>query len=218
MKHGKGTTFGALHSLRDLELIQQLVEVEPAAPKTNFVDVPGANGSKDLTEALGVGVKYNDRTITWTFALYPGADWYAAQARVSNALNGRRFEITLDDDPAWCYIGRVSVTAHSSDKLLKQITVSALCEPYKRRKHNTQITQALSAEWVEIPLHIGELPQIPQLTASEGTVVRWYGTEIPLSEGVNKPLALLMSGRQVLEAKNVDGTGALEAIWREGSL
>ena len=42
-----------LKSYDDFGLIQKSApEVTPPAPKTNYVDVPGANGSIDLSEAL----------------------------------------------------------------------------------------------------------------------------------------------------------------------
>ena len=119
----KGTLFGTIHTSDNLNLIQQKVEITPAEPKTNFVDIPGADGSKDLTEALGVGVKYKDREITWTFALYPGQKREPKFSEVANALNGKLFDIVLDDDCLWYYSGRVTVTDHKSDKLLHQITM-----------------------------------------------------------------------------------------------
>ena len=84
----KGTTFGTIHSNRDLMLIQQSIEISPAIPRINIVDVPGANGGLDLTEALGVGVLYKDREIKWTFALYPGANWAERFQAVSGSING----------------------------------------------------------------------------------------------------------------------------------
>ena len=62
----RGTTFSDIHSHRDLHLIQQQVDVQPAPPKLNLVDIPGANGSKDLSTQPAGRVVYEDRKITWT--------------------------------------------------------------------------------------------------------------------------------------------------------
>lgn len=133
----KGTDFGGIHSHRDLNLIQQTVEVDPAEPKLNLVEIPGADGAVDMTEQPAGRVTYNTRKITWTFALYPGENWDSKHRQVSNALNGRRCNITLDSDPAYYYQGRLSVSKHKVDGVLRQITVVAICQPYKLKQRPT---------------------------------------------------------------------------------
>lgn len=135
----RGTDFGGVHSHRDLHLIQQKVEVQPAEPKLNLIEVPGADGSKDLSTQPAGRVTFNDRQITWTFALYPGENWDAKHSQVSGALNGRYCQITLDTDPGYYYLGRLVVSKHKVDGRLRQIIVKALCRPYKLRQ---QITRA----------------------------------------------------------------------------
>ena len=49
----RGTTFGTLHSSTALHLIQQTIKIGPAVPRTSYLQVPGADGSIDLTDALG---------------------------------------------------------------------------------------------------------------------------------------------------------------------
>ena len=115
----KGTDFGGVHSHRDLNLIQQLVEEQPAEPKLNRIDIPGAYGSKDLSELPSGQLRYKDRTIVWTFALYPGEDWDAKHRQVSNAINGKRCRITLDTSPGYYYDGRVVVKKYNKDQQLR---------------------------------------------------------------------------------------------------
>ncbi len=135
----RGTDFGGVHSHRDLHLIQPKVEVQPAEPKLNLIEVPGADCSKDLSTHPAGRVTFNDREITWTFALYPGENWDAKHSQVSGALNGRYCQIILDTDPGYYYLGRLVVSKHKVDGLLRQITVKAQCRPYKLRQ---QITRA----------------------------------------------------------------------------
>ena len=68
-----GILFGNIHSFYDLNLILSAVDIEPAKPKTTYVDVPGGDGSLDLTEALGE-VKYYDRTHKFTLTMNPASD------------------------------------------------------------------------------------------------------------------------------------------------
>ena len=135
----RGTDFGGIHSHRDLNLIQQLVEVQPAEPKLNLVDIPGADGSRDLSSLPAGRVVYSDRSITWTFALYPGEKWDAKHRQVSNALNGRECKITLDTDPDYYFQGRVIVKKYNHDRTLHQITVEAICRPWILKQHPTRV-------------------------------------------------------------------------------
>lgn len=135
----RGTDFGGIHSHRDLNLIQQKVEVQPAEPKLNLVDVPGADGSKDLSTQPAGRVVYEDRTITWTFALYPGEKWDAKHRQVSNALNGRECRITLGTDPDYYFQGRVAVKKYNIDRTLRQITVEAICRPWILKRMQTSV-------------------------------------------------------------------------------
>lgn len=135
----RGTDFGGVHSHKDLHLIQQKVEVQPANPKLNLIEIPGADGSRDLSTQPAGRVVYADRKITWTFALYPGENWDAKHSQVSGALNGRYCRITLDTDPGYYYLGRLVVSKHKVDGLLRQITVEAQCRPYKLRQMETRV-------------------------------------------------------------------------------
>lgn len=215
----KGTYFGGLHSNRDLGLIQQRVEVQPAPPKLNIIDIPGADGSKDLSAQPGGRVVYGDREITWTFALYPGAKWYDKQTEVSNALNGLACEITLDDDPGYYYVGRLSVSSYNSDRLLRQITVTAICRPYKLKQEETEVTVALSTAYKTIDLYNDRKPVVPTITVTTETTLMWDGIIYTVAAGTHKILDLeLQEGENELDAKTTSGTGSITITYQEGAL
>lgn len=216
----KGTTFGNIHSNLDLHLIQQKVEVNPAQPKTRYVDIPGGNGSKDLSESLGVGMKYADREITWTFALYPGEDWTEKQREVSGALNGLACHITLDDDPDYYYDGRLTVESYKRDKLLRQITVKAVCRPYKLHQSETVISRSdLSTDYKVLTLINDRKPVVPEITVEQPTTLRFKNNTYAVSAGTHRILDIrLTPGTNALEAKTESGTGSILVTYREGAL
>ena len=213
-----GTLFGVVHTSTTLHLIQQSIEVGPAEPKTNLIEMPGGNGSIDLTEALGTGVVYKDRKIKWIFALYPGDQWAEKRSAISNALNGKRLHITSDDDPGWYYDGRISVADHKSDNRLYQITVEATCAPYKRKITESSVSAELSTAPAEIALAIGQMPLVPKITVEQETTVEWGDYTITISAGTHLLPDLLMSGAQTIRAKTTSGSGTITITWREGSL
>lgn len=216
----RGTDFGGIHSSRDLRLIQQLVEVQPAEPKLNLVDIPGADGSRDLSALPAGRVVYADRSIAWTFALYPGEKWDAKHREVSNALNGRECKITLDTDPDYYYQGRLSVKKYNHDRTLHQITVEAICRPWIMKQDETTITADLtSGSFTAIILPNEKKPVIPTIEVTTDTTLRWKGASLTAKAGTFTSLDLILDeGENTLEARSVSSAGRITITYREGSL
>ena len=107
--------------------------VVPPEPKTNFVDVPGADGSLDYTEILS-GIKFNNREGNWEFIVENGhQEWHVLYKDILSFLHGRRFKITLESDPDYYYFGRMSLESwesSSSDRYSK-VNFKYVIEPYK---------------------------------------------------------------------------------------
>ena len=215
----RGTDFGGVHSSHDLNLIQQLVDVQPAEPKLNLIDIPGADGSKDLSEQPTGRVVYGDRKLTWTFALFPGENWHDKHRQVSNALNGKRCRITLDGDPAYCYVGRLAVRKYNTDKLLRQIIIEAICAPYRLKQEVTTVTADLSTTQATISLPNDRKPVVPEITVSADTVLVWKNSTYTISAGTHKVLDIeLQEGENTLAAKTLSGTGTIVLAYQEGAL
>lgn len=215
----RGTKFGGLHSHTNLHLIQQSVDVQPAVPKLNLVDVPGANGSKDLSAQPSGRIVYKDREITWTFALYPGEKWHEKHQAVSGALNGMAANITLDDDPGYYYQGRLSVSKYKTDGLLKQITVKATCRPFKLKQGETSVSSDLTTTFTALRLENDRMPVVPTITVTAETTLRWDGSTFTVSAGTHKILDIeLLEGVNTLEAKVTSGTGQIVVAYQEGAL
>ena len=214
----RGTDFGGIHSHRALNLIQQKVDVQPAEPKLNLIEVPGADGSIDKSELPGGRLNYNDRTVTWTFALYPGTSWDAKHRQVSNALNGKRCKITLDTDPGYYFTGRLIVKKYNTDKALRQITVEATCSPWLLKQEPTTVTKALSADFTAIHLPNEKKPAIPTIETTVPATIRWNNATIDVPAGSFSSLNIeLQEGDNLLEALSADG-GTITVIYQEGSL
>lgn len=199
-------------------LIQQKVDVKPAEPQLLMVDVPGANGSVDLTEALGVGIKYKSRTITWTYAMYPGADYEVIRSKVSNTLNGKQAEIILDSDPGWMYEGRLRVADYTADRLLQQITIEAICYPYKHKptKSAKSLIKRANVD-LSFGVETGEEWQVPEVQTSAEIKLTTGGTTYTLAEGTHAIPDWYSRGTF---SGKISSTAAAAVVirWREGSL
>lgn len=214
-----GITFGNIESYDDLNLILSSVKIPPASPKTTYINIPGADGSLDLTEALG-DVKFSDRQATFVFNTLPTDDISAKQSEVSNALDGVYFEkITLDKDSDWYWSGRCSVSAYDDNYPTSKITVKATLNPYKRKQTLTTINDTLTTAYKNIVLPNSRKKVIPEITVTRATMVKFGTTEKTLSIGTHKILDLvLIEGNNTVQAKNTTRIGTITFTYREGEL
>lgn len=123
-----GVTFGGHHSFRDYRLLPTSAPVI-APPKVNtyFVDVPGADGSLDLTEALTGYPTYGDRPGTFNFQIYaPKSEWYNVVNTLIHDLNGKRMDVILDEDQQYYYKGRLTVGTPNYGKFKATISVTGV--------------------------------------------------------------------------------------------
>lgn len=216
-----GVSFNEIHSYRDLNLVLSKVEVSPASPKTVYVDIPGADGSLDLSEALGE-VKFSDRTLKFTFTMHPGGDlseaaWEAKKTQVSNRLNGLACQITLDKDPGYYWQGRATVDEYLSTKRLRQFVISAVVRPYKFKQEVTVVSTAISSQGTTVTLKNSRRPVCPAVSCTnDNTKVVFDGATHVFSQGEHKNL-----GVRLVEGDNkviVSGIGTVTFTYQEADL
>jgi hypothetical protein len=179
----KGIWFDEVHSYMDLNLILSEVNIPPATAKTSYVDIPGGDGSVDLTEALGE-VKFKDRDCSFTFTVFPYEDFEAKKQEISNLLNGKRCKVTLDKDPDYYWVGRCFINGYASDKNLHKITVKATVGPYKLKTKQTTVTVP-AGESVATKLENGRKSVVPTITATENAKIVFDGNTYNLGAGTH---------------------------------
>ena len=187
-----GVLFDNIHSFNDLGLILSSVDIPPAQPKTTCVDIPGGDGSVDLTEAHGE-VKYSDRKITFTFTMNPSGGlsedaWTEKKTEVSNRLNGLKFKITLDKDPDYYWTGRCTVDGFKSDKRVRQIVVVAVVYPYKLKQAVTTVDSYLTEKQQSISISNGRRTVCPEIFVAGSAKVIFNGNTFNFNSGTHKNL------------------------------
>lgn len=176
-----GVTFHLLdtgedfHSFHDLNLVLAPFTYAPAKPKLNLLDVAGADGTLDLTEATGE-VRFYDREFTLTFSVFPQdtLSFEDRQTVVANAINGRRCHITFDKDPDYYWVGRCAIDEYKTDRRHRTIVITATVAPYKWKQHPTVVSFTLSGTGVTtVYLTNGRKSVIPDITctASAGITI-----------------------------------------------
>lgn len=210
----KGIHFGTIHSYEDLNLVLSKVNIPPATVKTNFVDIPGGNGSVDLTEALGEP-KFNDRECSFTFTVFPSDDFEEKKREVSNLLNGKRCHITLDKDPDFYWDGRCQLNDYESDKNLHKIVVGATVAPYKLLQSQTKVIVPAGESVVRTLLN-GRKTVIPTITNTADATIVFGDNTFTLEAGIHKILNIeLVTGENEV---TVTSTEEVLFTYQEGDL
>lgn len=134
-----GVVFGEKHSFRDWKLLlNERPKIEPPLPKLTYIEIPGADGTLDLTEFLGGDVVYERRKMEFTFITTKARkQWSSIYSEIQNCIHGQEMKIILDEDQGFYYFGRVSVNEWKSDVKYSTIAINAEVDPYKYERYGS---------------------------------------------------------------------------------
>lgn len=145
-------TFGDKNTWTDWHLIPTSRPLfNPPAVKTNIVNIPGADGSLDLTEVLTGYPLFSNRSGSLEFVVANDYwEWEIAYSTIMNYIHGTRTKAILSDDPGYYYEGRFSVSSWKSSKDYSIITIDYNVAPYK-----TKVNGSLD-DWLWDPFNFEE--------------------------------------------------------------
>lgn len=128
-----GVRFDGIHSWTDWGLRLKEMKIGLPKIKTAYLEVPGMNGSLDLTEAQNGGVKYGNRELEFKFdARNCGYQkWLTLVSNITAEIHGQKKKIIIDTDPGFYYSGRCSVESKKDNDVLAEIIISCDCDPFK---------------------------------------------------------------------------------------
>lgn len=217
--------------------------VSPPSVRTKYVNIPGGNGSLDLSTSLTGDVLYNNREGSWDFtvvnSMYGIQDenWEITYHRLLNFMHGQRMKIILEDDPAYYYWGRLSVDQWKSDKNYSKITINYNLEPFKYELTNSE------TDWLWDPFNFetgivrdyrgitingtktitipgSTKPVVPTImaviTSGNSLSVTYEGAAYSLSAGANKIADIVL--RNTTNTITFTGIGSVSIIYQGGVL
>lgn len=229
-------TFGEKNTWDDWHLIPKSRPVfNPPAVKTRFIEIPGGNGSLDLTSALLGRAVYKNRTGSFEFIVENGfKEWSVLYSEITNYLSGKRLKAILEDDPNYYYEGRFAVNEWKSEANWSSIVIDYDVKPYKkniissgddwlwdtfnfetdviRSYENLPVTDSLSVTIIGDSMPIS--PTI--IVSSDGMTVTFEGETYALSKGTNYiPELIVHDGENVMI---FTGTGTVTIKCERGRL
>lgn len=231
----RGVKFDDIHTFEKWKLILTHTEISFPEPKTETVDIPGADGELNFSKSLTGDVKYKNRTITFTFVTVERYDkWKSLISDISNYLHGQEFEkIILDEDINFYYKGFAEINQFESNKNTGTITIQCNVEPYKYD------INASNEDWLwdTFDFESGIINETKDLTVDNELEVVIYGRRKKVIPKFNceNDLQLIFNGQtynlpsgesyspdiEICEGQNTlkfIGTGKVTIEYRGGSL
>jgi hypothetical protein len=233
-----GVTFDKAHTYRDWGLRLKSLTIGIPQAKTSYVDVPGMNGSLDLTEAQNGGIVYEMRTLKMTFDARNCnySHWSGLVSRIAKEIEGKEKRIILDTDAGYYYTGRCHIDTKKTNEVLAEISIECTCEPYKLDIHSSDepwiwdtfsfidgVIRSTSdimvnspSDWKEIDLEGWPHNETLKIVSNASMKVKYRNNNYSIYAGEN-----IMYDMQLYEGKNklyFMGSGKITIVHRGGTL
>lgn len=226
-------TIGGKHTFTDWWLVPvSIPDFAPAKPRLDYIDVPGASGSLDISEVLG-GISYADLEGSFRFYMIPQHDgtWTTAKSTILQDMQGKYVNCVLDDNPLYFYRGRFWVSEAEPDETGGgYITISYRVDPFQYSIASTENYDWLWNDLFDVTIYYGTFDVDgtktrtfinpsgqsvePTFTCSAAMTVTMNGTTYQLAAGENDEVGLVLpAGESTLV---FTGTGRVIADYSLG--
>jgi len=207
--------------------------------ETTYIQIPGRNGLIDASEAITGRRVFKKRPLAFELGgKNPRLNWDGIISKMRNEIHGRVCRITLDNDRAYYWRGRVFLENFDRFRELGTFTLSVPnAEPYKYSltssaepwlwdpfNFETGIITYIGAVTVSgtetITIPAGYMPTSPEIVVSDlsGTLTLDYGGQTyTLTTGTNKIPSILVGGDADV-ALTFTGDAKVQIVYRSGSL
>ncbi len=230
-----GVTINGKDSIQTWGLYMKSKKIEPPEVRTQLLEVPGRNGSIDLSESLTGDVTYNNRIIDIVLnGKKRKEEWPPLMSSFMNEIHGKMVNVVLRDDPQYYYHGRAYVQADFALGVeVASFTLQIDADPFKYERFSGtedwlwdpfSFVDGVIREYNEIEVN-GEteliipgtrMPVIPVFATSAAMSVSFGGRIYQLSAGQNKIYDIVLrDGENVLK---FTGIGTVSVDYRGGSL
>lgn len=177
-----GITFGNKHSFNDWGVILEDTKVAPPQPKRYTVSVAGRNGVLDLTQELTPSIRFDSRTLSFSFRVKP-SDWSALMSVIYGDVHGRTLDVVSDLDPDWHWHGFCTVDDFSSDARIGSLSITVDADPFKYSNTPSTYTQSGSGTLVCV---CDRMEVCPTITTTAETTIVFGDVTATISAGTHK--------------------------------
>lgn len=200
-----------IHTGDDLGLVMTEKTIGTPTPQTNYIDVPGRDGSLDLSTYLTGEITYSNRPLRFKFIGDGTRETVLNLIDEMMLYHGKNLQIVTDDYLEWYYEGRAAITYIDHGHYV-EFEMSVNAQPFsysiKPKRYEWDVT-----EYKQVVItNVGQ-SVIPTITVDSDMSITNGGVSITLSEGTYKPLALkLLHGATIF---TLSGTGNIVIEFKE---
>jgi hypothetical protein len=216
---GRGIQIGGIHTNADWGLVLTSQNIGMPKPKNMMIDIPGGNGSIDLTQALTGGVFYSNRAGQFEFDLleHP-SKWPERLERITALIHGKKHRIILPDDPDWCYNSRLSVSSFKNKNNVGKLVIDADSEPYKLKVSKTIHKIKMENQPVTLSCENARKWVNPEFDVSKSVNVEFEGKSYLLPAGISSYSNIVFKeGENILRFTNAPGA-VISVSYQEGAI
>lgn len=193
-------------------------DLTPPEPKLNLVEIDGAHGALDLTEALTGEPVYDTRTASASFMCSEGThrERETLLRRITTTIHGRRLPIIDPDDPEHFLLGRVTIKEAINSVAYLSFKTEAICDPWRYALEETTRAVPVSGSVAVVLTNDGDKTLCPTVTTTGTLDLTFNGKTVRKTAGVYKFTDLrLPHGSTVV---GVSGRGSVTFTYREAVL
>ena len=209
-----GVCIDNVDTLREFGLILCAdLKISKPKLKENRVDIPGGDGSLNMSYSPQGYPVYKDRSIGFTLFKPMGeTEREQLTSELCNRWGGREVTLILPNDEDHFWTGTIEfgdISGYNSGK----IPVSMTVHPYKKRVRQT--VRKIQGNG-SVTLVNERMPVAPSISNSAEATLSWEGKSVTLEQGEHViPQLLLQQGNTVI---GVTTSGEVTFTYREGSL
>lgn len=206
-----------------------------------YIDVPGADGFLDFSEAITGRRIFKSRPISIELGgKKPRNDWDIFLSDLRNIVEGREIKVVFDNDAGFYWTGRATVQGFKRNRELGTLTLTIpKADPYKYNVADStedwlwdsfDFETGIIDEGAEITVKTGEtrtytivpdlMPFVPTIYVSvlgaDGLKMTANGEVYQLTKGKNRFADIVVNIEDVL--LSFTGSGTLSIQYRRGSL
>lgn len=194
-------------------------EIQPPAPREEWVDVPLRDGAINASKYLSDRVFYKTREIKIGFELRgPRGMWPLIWSSMLHDFHGQEVQIVFSDDAAFYWSGTAQVGPLVDNGATAGVTVTVTAQPFKRSfAELTPVTSAAITGDVTYTFFVPYMRGFPTFETSAANMTVTYGDETwTLPQGESTAYGLtLMEGENELK---VHGSGTISIRYQGGAL
>lgn len=212
-----GVKFNSVDTLTQwgLAMLADL-EVEAPEKKTNYIEIPGADGALDLSDYPQGRPTFKNRKIS--FNLFKRMEPDAAdqmRTLLRQRYHGRRVKLILPTDAEHYFIGTAAI-GKASGYPACMIPVTMTADPYKLKLQPTVVTETVSGT-ATVTLENEYMPVCPTIDTTGDVTLVFGSSSVSLSagEGQRIPSLILESGETEI---TVTGSATVTFTYQEGTL